>query len=323
MTKPHPMEQFHELLRHIRDHGVRQFNSRTGEYVRFVPGHMLKFDMADGFPAITSKQLYFRPAKGELFGFFRGYQSAKQFRDELNCKVWDTNANVTPAWLNSQARRGPDDAGRIYGAQWTDWRDWREAESEGERDDLLAHGYEIRAHDPDRGRWIMRRGINQLEAALRTIMTNPSDRGIIVTGWRPDEFDQMCLRPCHVDYQFIVDTTSNVLHLSFYQRSWDTALAFNTVLGALFLHIMARLAGLTAGTVSHHVGDAHIYEKHLEGVELMLSREHYPQPTLDLGNIPTLTSVSEISGIFARLDPEQVQLVGYEHHPAIKFEMTA
>lgn len=94
-------------------------------------------------------------------------------------------------------------------------------------------------------------------------------------------------------------------------------------LGALFLHVMARLAGLKAGTMSHFIGDAHVYVNHIEGVQEMLSREHYAQPTLDLGNIPTLASVDEIPGIFTRLDPEEVKLVGYESHPAIKLPMAA
>lgn len=320
--KPHPMAQFHDLMRHVRDNGISQVNARTGEKVRFVPGYLLKFDMADGFPAITTKQHYFKPAKGELIGFFRGYQSAEQFRS-IGCKVWDVNANVTPAWQANPHRKGTDDCGRIYGAQWTDWRDWREVQGSHHRDELLAKGYEVRAYDQAMDRYVMRRGINQLEQALKTLMTNPSDRGIIVTGWRPDEFDQMCLRPCHVDYQLVCDVASNTLHLSFYQRSWDMALAFNTSLGALFLHVFARLAGMKAGTLTHHIGDAHLYEKHLPGVDTMLSREHFAQPTLDLGPIPTLTSLDEIPGVFSRIDPDLIKLVDYKHHPAVKFEMSA
>lgn len=321
--KPHPMEPFHDLLRHVRDNGIRQINQRTGEAVRFIPGCMLKFDMADGFPAITTKQLYFKAAKGELIGFFRGYQSAAQFR-EVGCKVWDVNANQTKAWLDNSYRGDQVDfVGRIYGAQWTDWRDWREVNGVDERDSLLAKGYEVRAFDPEQNRYVMRRGVNQLEEVLKTLMTNPTDRGMIVSGWRPDEFDQMCLRPCHVSYTCTVDVESNTLHLSFYQRSWDMALAFNVTLGALYLHIFARLAGMKAGSLTQFISDAHIYEKHLPGVETMLSREHLEQPQLDLGPIPTLSSIDEIPGVFAKIDPELIKLVNYRHHAAVKFDMTA
>ncbi|WP_434715782.1 thymidylate synthase [Paraburkholderia sp. A3RO-2L] len=321
MTKPHPMQQFHDMLALIVAEGKRRPN-RTGMDTLFVPGHMLKFDMADGFPAITTKQLFFKQAKGELWGFFRGCTSAAEFR-ELGCRVWDDNANKTPAWLANPNRKGQDDLGRIYGAQWTDWRDWREAESEAAMQELLAKGYEVRAHDTERGVWVMRRGMNQLEIALKAIMTNPTDRRIIVTGWRPDEFDLMALPPCHVDYQFLVDTTTGSLHLCFYQRSFDSALAFNVSLAALFLHVMAKLSGLTASTLSHFVGDGHIYCAHLEGVQEMLSREHYAQPGIDLSCIPTLSSADEIPGIFKRLDLEPVKLVNYKCHPAIRFPMAA
>jgi len=323
MQKIHPMQQFHDMLSLILTEGKRRPN-RTGTDTLFIPGHTLRFDMADGFPAITTKKLFFNAAKGELFGFFRGYESAAQFR-EIGCKVWDDNANKTPSWLANPIRQkeGVDFLGRIYGSQWTDWRDWREAESESEMTELLQKGYEVRAFDSEKVRWVMRRGMNQLELALKAIMTNPNDRRIIVTAWRPDEFDQMTIAPCHSDYQFLVDKESNQLHMCFFQRSFDSALGFNVSLGALFLHVMAKLAGLTPGLMTQFIGDCHIYINHIEGVQEMLSREHLAQPALDVSSIPTLTSVEEIPGIFALLDPEPIKLVGYEHHPAIKFPMAA
>lgn len=315
------MQQFHDMLQTILDEGVLRPN-RTGVDTLFVPSFTLKFDMAEGFPAITTKKLAFKAARGELFGFFRGFTSAAQFR-EIGCKVWDGNANVTPSWLANPFRKGEDDIGRSYPSQWTDWRDWREVSTKEEADRLVGAGYEIRAHDADRNVWVMRRGINQLEEALRLIMTDPTNRRILVNGWRPDEHDQVPIPVCHLAYQWLVDPVSKKLHMCFFQRSFDTALAFNIVIGAMFLEIMARLAGLQSGSVTQFVGDAHIYTTHIAGVKEMLTREHLPQPTLDLGNIPTLTSVDEIPGIFARLDYEQVQLVGYESHPAIKLEMAA
>lgn len=319
MTKPHPMQQFHDMLEDILDNGVRRPN-RTGEDTLFIPGYALKFNMADGFPAITTKQLYFKASRGELFGFFRGYQSAAQFR-EIGCKVWDGNANETPAWLANPNRKGQDDLGRIYGAQWTDWRDWRTVQSAEEAQELEAKGYELVAFDNDRMTWVYRRGLNQLEMALKEIMGNPTNRRIIVTGWRPDEFDQMALPPCHVDYQFLVDPVAKTLHLCFFQRSFDSALAFNISMASIFLHVMAKLAGLTAGTMTMFVGDAHVYVSHIEGVRTMLAREHLAQPELDVSGIPTLASAADIPGIFASLDPEGVKLVNYQHHPAIKFKM--
>jgi thymidylate synthase len=105
---PHPMQQFHDMLAHILAEGKRRPN-RTGIDTLFVPGHMLKFDLEkDGFPAITTKRLAFKSAKGELCGFFRGYTNAAQFR-AIDCKVWDGNANETKSWLANPYRKGIDD----------------------------------------------------------------------------------------------------------------------------------------------------------------------------------------------------------------------
>jgi len=321
-VKPHPMQQFHDMLAAIKKANKVRPN-RTGTDTIFLPGFMLKFDMADGFPAITTKKLYFKPAKGELLGFFRGYDNAAQFR-AIDCKVWDGNANTTASWLANPNRKGVDDLGRIYGKQWTDWRDWREAKTQEAADALAAKGYELIAYDAPRSTWVYRKGINQLEQALEAIMTTPTDRRILITGWRPDEFDQMCIPPCHVDYQFLVDVQTRTLHLCMFQRSFDTFLAFNVALAALFLEIMAKLSGYTAGTFTHFIGDAHIYENHFQQTDLLLSREHKPQPKLHLGaSIPTLTSVDDIKGVFTRILPEDIELIGYDSHPAIPAVMAA
>lgn len=320
-AKPHPMQQFHDMLQLILDTGSRQINERTGEEVLFLPGHKLEFDMADGFPAITTKQLFFKMAKGEPEGFFKGFTSAKQFRD-IGCTVWNDNANKTAAWLNNPHRKGEDDLGKFGYLMWTAWPDWFEAKSQAEADAMVAQGYEVRAHDATRNAWIMYRSINQLEASLRAVMTTPSDRGIIVSGWNPAENPRGALRACHCTYQLIVDVTTGTLHLTLWQRSFDAALAYNVAIGGLYLNIMARLSGLRAGKFTHFISDVHVYAKHVDGVKEMLSREHFAQPTLDLGNIPTLKSADEIPGVFASLDFSQIKLVNYQHHPKIAFEMT-
>lgn len=322
MTKPHPMQQFHDMLEHILEQGTQQPN-RTGVDAISVPGYHLNFDMRDGFPAITTKKLAFKAAVGETIGFFRGFTSAAQFR-EIGCKVWDGNANETAAWLKNPNRKGPDDCGRIYGSQWTEWRDWQEARTPERADELRAAGYEQIAYDSVARVWVFRKGINQLENALRTLMTNPTDRGILVSAWRPDEFNQMALRPCHVLWNWIADSKTNSLHLCMYQRSFDTFLAFNVAMGGLMLSIMAKLAGMTPRLFHHFIGNAHVYTWHRSQVETLLSRDHRPQPTLHLGeSIPTLKSVDEIPGVFTRIQPDDIWLEGYDPHPAIKAPMAA
>lgn len=319
----HPMQQFHDMLSHILEHGKLRPN-RTGTDTLFAPGFMLKFDLEkEGFPAITTKRLAFKAAKGELLGFFRGYDNAADFR-AIDCKVWDGNANETKSWLDNPNRKGTDDLGRIYGKQWTDWREWKEVHSHGEAVGLAAKGYDLIAHDQQRSTWVFRRGINQLEKALEAIMTAPTDRRIMVDGWRLDEFDEMAIPPCHVSYQLLCDVNTKTLHLCMFQRSFDTFLAFNVAIAALFLEIMAKLSGYTAGTFTHFIGDAHIYVNHVEQTKLLLSREHRSQPTLVLGkSIPTLTSVDEIKGVFTRIQPDDITLEGYDPHPAIAAPMAA
>jgi thymidylate synthase len=320
----HPMQQFHDMIAHVIQHGKRQAN-RTGVDTLFVPGYHLRFDLErDDFPAITTKKLAFKSAVGELVGFFRGYDSAAQFR-AIGCKVWDGNANATKSWLENPNRIGREDyLGRIYSKQWTDWRDWREARTPEEKQLYSERGYEVIAEDTVRGVTVYRRGINQLEQALEAIMTNPTSRRILITGWRPDEMDAACIAACHVDWNFIVDTESNTLHLCMYQRSFDTFLAFNVAMGGIFLSIMAKLAGLRPATFNHFIGDCHVYLSHLEQAKLMLSRDHRPQPKLVLGDsIPTLTSVDDIKGVFTRIQPEDISLEGYDPHPAIPAPMAA
>lgn len=315
----HPMQQYHTMLRYILQNGVRRPN-RTGVDTLFVPGYMLKFDMADGFPVPTTRKFAFKAARGELLGFLRGYRNAEGFR-HLGCHVWDANANSNVDWLKNPNRMGTDDLGRIYGVQWNDWTDYRVISSVVQFGELRQKGYRTEMFDSDNGVWLMRRGINQLENALRTILTNPTDRRIIITAWRPDEFDQMALPPCHVDYQFLVDTVNRKLHLTMWQRSYDTVLGFNIQLCAMFLEIMSRLSGYQPGTVTHFISDAHIYVNHIDGVRQMLDRELYPLPKLILSEDILPVELDQVTGAFKRIAPDDLTLTEYQSNEPIKFEM--
>ncbi len=323
------MQNFHDMLADIMATGQNQFNTRTGKVCRAKVGYQLQFDMADGFPAITTKKLAVGAAKGELLGFFRGYTNAADFR-ALGCKIWDANANETPTWLSNPNRKGEDDLGDIYGAQWTAWKSYREVDAGDTEHEqrLLATGYERICADGNKSVW--RKSINQIEDALRKIITDPSDRRIIVSGWNVGEFDRMALLPCHMDYRFTVfqgeGGRPGKLHVTMTIRSWDTFLGgpFNVVTTALFLEIMARLAGLESGTVTIQATNAHVYEDHFEQVREQLGREHFPAPRLLLGeNIKPVLNVEDIPGVFARINPEDIELVGYQSHAAIKAPMAA
>ena len=320
------MQQYHDLLETILSTGSRQAN-RTGVDAISVPGAMMRFNLQEGFPAITTKKLAFGMVKAELLGFFRGYQSAQEFRD-LGCKVWDQNANENQAWLSNSNRKGTDDLGRIYGAQWTDWRDWREVRSYEAKEDLVRQGYSLLGMHANKGgqadSYIVRKGINQLEGALEQIINNPTNRRIIINSWRPDEFDQMALPPCHVMAQFLVNVEKGELHCCMTQRSCDFFLGipFNIASYALFLEIMARLSGLKAGTFTHFCADSHVYVNHVDNVKEQLSRKHFEAPRLYLGSaIKQVFSKEDIKGVFERINLEDIALVNYQSHDAIKASM--
>lgn len=319
------MENYHELLRRVLNDGVRQKNARTGKYTWSLPGAMLQYDLRQGFPAITTKKLYFDAVKGELLGFFRGYTNAADFR-KLGCKIWDQNANETPAWLANPYREGTDDLGRIYGAQWTGWTATRFSSPDsplGEDNRLRADGWEgVLDYDGRHDVTAYQKSINQVEGALRTLLHDPSSRRIIVSGWNVGELDQMALVPCHVLYQFLADIERKTLNLCMYIRSNDLFLGapFNIASASLFLSVMAELIGYTPGTYTQFIADAHVYEDHLDQVNLQLTRGHFDAPKLTL-DIDPVGGPGDIAGSFHRIGPNQIWLEGYQSHGPIAAPM--
>lgn len=317
------MQPFHDLMADILANGRDIRNERTGEACRYVVGRMLQFDLSQGFPVPTTKAFAWKTMVAELLGFFRGYTNAAQFEAD-GCKIWNANADRTAAWLANPNRKGPGDLGRCYPTQWTSSRDQRVVTSPAERDRLVALGYVESLHDEPRGAWLMERSINQVERCLREILLNPSSRQNLLSGWRPDELDLTCLPCCHLDYIWTPDVSSRTLDLTVTQRSWDVFLAFNIQTAALFLEIMARLSGYRAGLLTLQVANAHLYHAHFDVVREQLSRTHFEAPRLALGaSIPEGVSVEQVEGAFGRIRAEDIQLIGYQSHPALKAPMAA
>jgi thymidylate synthase len=170
----------------------------------------------------------------------------------------------------------------------------------------------------------MERGINQLEGALATLLTDPSDRRIIISGWRLDEFDNMALPPCHVDKRFVALESDKTLHMVMTIRSWDLFLGgpFNIASEAVFLAVMARMIGYTAATLTIQAANAHLYDDHFSQIQAQLQREPKALPTLVLGpSILECPALADVPGAFARIQPEDIQLEGYEHWPALPAPM--
>jgi len=308
------MKQYLDLVRRVIDTGARQSN-RTGIDTLFIPGAMLQFDMADGFPAVTTKRLAFKSVVGELLGFLRGCDSAEQFR-ALGSNVWDANANehgtLPNAWLSSPHRKGKDDLGRIYGVQW---RAWSVAATQ----------------DPETGLWANNGHIDQLATVLRALQNNPTDRRMVISGWRPDEFGMMALPPCHVMYQFIADVTHNKLHLCMFQRSCDLGLGipFNIASCALFLHIMSALTGFIPGTFTHFLADTHVYVNHIEELEAQMKRQPHALPKLNYTG-PSIALYPKdrklviehyTPQVFDTILPSHFSLSDYEYSVGVKMAM--
>lgn len=286
------------LLEEILRDGTWQQN-RTGIRTKFIPGAMIKYDLRNGFPATTLKKLAFKAVTGELIGFLRGYTNAAQFR-ELGCKIWDQNANENAAWLANPNRKGTDDLGCIYGSMWRKWPAGFEKE-----------GWE--------------HNIDQVNNVLQKLYTNPTDRRMIISGWRPDYFDKMALPPCHVLYQFIANIETRELHLCMYQRSCDYILGvpFNVASASMFLTIMANLTGFTPATFTHFMADVHVYENHLAGIMELRKREPFEAPSLRYTGpgYNTFSSQRLTSAVFDTITPDMFALENYICHDQIKFDM--
>lgn len=286
------MKQYLDLMADVLGNGTRQAN-RTGIDAISLPGAMLKFDMDDGFPVVTTKRLWYESSTAEMVGFVRGCDSAAQFR-ALGCKFWDQNANENQQWLASPYRTGLDSLGRVYGVQWRDWK--------------CADGSSI----------------DQLRHALNTIHTNPRDRRIIISAWRPDEFAQMALPPCHVMYQFIPNVEKNTLNLCLYQRSADLGLGVpSNLFGASWLlTLIARLTGYRPGVFTHFMADAHIYVNHVEAIREQLTRTPHPLPQLVINDrVPEFHRDGFHPEWIDLVEPSDFTLEGYTHEPAIAMAM--
>ena len=327
------MRQYLQLVQNILDHGSWQDN-RTGIRTRSLHGAMLKFDLQDGFPAITTRKLAFRAAIGELVGFLRARRSAADFR-ALGCKVWDQNANENARWLASPYRLGTDDLGPVYGVQWREWPAYKlidpdAPKAEAQLAEALAQGFRqigrVSTDAPDsRVSLLLYKAIDQLRHCLDTIEHDPGNRRILFHGWNCAQLDEMALPPCHLLYQFLVDQSRHELSLCLYVRSNDIGLGtpFNLTEGAALLHLMARLSGYTPRWFTYFIGDAHIYENHLEMLHEQLRREPLPAPRLRIDpRIPERAVTGRYEPEWLeRIEPADFSLDGYRHHPPLSAPM--
>ena len=280
------MKQYLDLVQRVVDHGKWVENKRTGKRCLTVINAELEYDVSEGvLPVLTTKKVFWKAAIAEMLGYLRGYTSAAEFRS-IGCNTWNANANDNPVWLANSFRKGEDDMGRCYGAQGRDWRN-----PENERVDQLLNVYND-----------LRQGID--------------NRCEIMTFMNPGERDRACLNSCMHTHTFSL--LDGELYLTSYQRSDDLPLGhgFNQVQVGWLLMIMAQITGHKAAKAFHKIVNVHIYEDQLELLrDVQLTREPYPQPTLKIN--PKIKSLEDLE---TWVTVDDFELVGYQHHPGIKYE---
>lgn len=264
-----------------------EVDDRTGTGVVSVFGsNNISFDLKYGIPLLTTKKMAYKSIIAELIWFLRGSTNLKELQ-ELGCKVWDANADVSvknniPFLKNSS----PEDCGAIYGFQWRHFG-----------------AKYVDCHTDYKGQ-----GFDQIQYIINEIRKNPSSRRLILSAWNPPDLDKTILPPCHMTAQFNV--INGRLNCQVYQRSADVFLGvpFNIFSYAVLLHIIARKCDLIEGKLHFSFGDAHIYKNHLTQIREQIARNAYAFPVLN-SNIKTLD--------FDEMTPQNFTLEGYYSHPKI------
>jgi len=239
--------QYQTLLSYVLNEG--QSRSTRNGTVQSIFGAVLECDLADGFPLLTTKKMFWRGIVEELSWFLRGSTNVQELRDK-NIHIWDGN---------SQDRNY--DAGPVYGFQWRHFG----AEYTDCHDDYSGKGYD------------------QISNIIRLLKLDPYSRRMVLSSWCPTQHEKMCLPPCHVMYQFYVEQDGRVSCMMT-QRSADVflGLPFNIASTALLTHLIAHQVGREPGRLLIQVGDAHIYEEHRCVCQKQLTRTGYTLPSVKI-----------------------------------------
>ncbi len=272
------MRNYLDLMRHVRDQGVQK-GDRTGTGTLSVFGYQMRFDLAQGFPLVTTKKLHLRSIIHELLWFLRG-ETNIGYLHEHGVSIWDE-------WADEKGDLGP-----VYGAQWRSW-----PTPDGRHIDQIRQVIGQLRSNPDSRRIIV---------SAWNVADLPDER---ISPQDNVRAGRMALAPCHAFFQFYV--AEGRLSCQLYQRSADIFLGvpFNIASYALLTMMMAQVCDLEPGEFIHTLGDAHLYLNHLEQVETQLAREPYPLPRMRLN--------PEVRDLFA-FRFEDFELLDYQCHPHIK-----
>ena len=269
------MKQYLDLIEHVVKNGVEK-SDRTGTGTKSVFGYQMRFDLSAGFPMVTTKKLHKKSIIYELLWFLNGDTNIDYLKNN-GVKIWDD-------WADENGDLGP-----VYGFQWRNWNN---------------------------------DNIDQISELIETIKTNPDSRRMLISAWNPSVLPdtsksfsenvrngKAALPPCHAFFQFYV--SNNKLSCQLYQRSADIFLGvpFNIASYALLTHMIAHVCNLEVGDFVHTFGDAHIYNNHIDQINLQLSRE--PR------KLPTLKIKRKVESIFD-FKFEDFEIINYDPHPHIK-----
>jgi len=259
------MQTYLDFMRHVRDHG-RPKDDRTGTGTLSVFGYQMRFDLALGFPLLTTKKVHTKSIVHELLWFLQGATNVAYLK-ENGVTIWDE-------WADEDGELGP-----VYGYQWRSWP------------------------TPDGGH------VDQIAQLLAEIRRNPDSRRLIVSAWNVADIPRMKLPPCHAFFQFHV--ADGRLSCQLYQRSADIFLGvpFNIASYALLTHMVAQQCDLAPGDFIWTGGDCHLYSNHLAQVDAQLARTPYPLPRLAFKRRPPTIFDYRY---------EDIDIVGYQHHPALR-----
>lgn len=285
--------QYINLIKDILENGTWE-EGRNGK-TKSIFGNMMRFSLKDGkIPILTTKKTAWKTCLKELLWFIRGKTSNNLLQDQ-GVHIWDGNS--TREFLDSRglSHYKDNELGPIYGHQWRHFN----AKWEGDSHDYTGEGVDQ---------------LQQIICALKDPAQRTSRR-LILSAWNPCQLDDMALPPCHILCQFNVHN-GDQLSCAMYQRSSDELLGspFNIASYSFLTHLLAKHCGLEAYEFVYFKGNCHIYEDHVEGAKIQITREPFPFPSVTIKQVRENINDYEVDDFI---------LENYQHHDPIKFQMVA
>ena len=277
------------LVKSVLNHGTME-NGRNGNTLVRI-GETMRFSLKNNtIPLLTTKRVAWKTCLRELLWFVNGFTNNKILRDQ-KVKIW--NANASRDFLDSRKlyHLKEDDLGPIYGHQW---RHYNATYTNCNTD-------------------YSGKGVDQLQNIIDSLKSGNFSRRMIMCAWNPCQIKEMALPPCHVLVQFHVMGGKN-LSCSLYQRSGDIGLGvpFNIASYSFLTHLLAHHCGLEADEFIHHIGNAHIYDDHIEPLKEQIKRIPYDYPTLKIEKKRDRIEEYELNDF---------KIENYRYHPTISMKM--